>query len=254
VRTVVALLSSSLILASVGCKTDKKPAGGQTGSAAAGSATGSAAATPAPQTGSAAAGSAEASTKPETITLPKGDGTPAKKTAKAFTPEELEKLGALQYPGFEKVILNKGKGLDVRQITARPRLATTITITPCFDCVPIELDKWKAKEESLKQLLAEELRNLPDTIWEMGKTEVAGTPVIFTYQFGRFAGKDEMGNPIMAYSNAYVLYYNDGNNQIRVVAEYKDDPATREQMLEMAPREDLERLAKAFFDAYSHAW
>lgn len=250
-RTVVALLSSSLIIASVGCKTDKKPAAAQTGSAA-GSATGSAAAKPGTETGS-AAGSAQAS-KPGTITLPKGDGTPAKKTAKALTPEEFEKLSTLEYPGFEKVILNKGNGVDVRQITTRPRLATTITITPCFDCVPIDLDKWKAKEESLKQLLAEPLRKLPDTIWEMGKTEVAGTPVIFTYQFGRSDGKDAQGNPIMAFSNAYALYYNDGNNQIRVVAEYKDDPATREQMLEIAPKEDLERLAKAFFDAYSHAW
>ncbi|MDX2087483.1 MAG: hypothetical protein SFX73_06525 [Kofleriaceae bacterium] len=252
-RTLVALLSSSLIIASVGCKTDKKPTPGPSAGSAAGSATGSA-------SGSAAAkpitdnGSAEASGKPAPITLPKGDGTPAKKTTKALTPEEFAKLGDLEFPGFEKVILNKGNGVDVRQITQRPRLATTMTITPCFDCVPIELEKWKAKEETLKQLLAEPLRKLPDTIWEMGKTEVAGTPVIFTYQFGRSDGKDEQGNPIMAFSNAYALYYNDGNNQIRVVAEYKDDPATREQMLEIAPREDLERLAKAFFDAYTHAW
>jgi hypothetical protein len=51
-----------------------------------------------------------------------------------------------------------------------------------------------------------------------------------------------------------VLYYNDGVNKIRVVAEYKDDPATREEMLTVAPKEDLEKLGKAFFDAYTHAW
>lgn len=252
-RTLVAFLSSSLLIVSAGCKTDKKAAPQTTGSAAAGSATGSAAGS---ATGSATAanGSADASGKPAPITLPKGDGTPAKKTAKALTPEEFEKLANLEYPGFEKVILNKGNGVDVRQITARPRLATTITITPCFDCVPIELEKWKAQEESLKQLLAEPLRKAPDTIWEMGQTEVAGTPVIYTYQFGRHEEKDNMGSPVLAFSNAYALYYNDGNNQVRVVAEYKDDPATREQMLEIAPKEDLERLAKAFFDAYTHAW
>jgi hypothetical protein len=63
-----------------------------------------------------------------------------------------------------------------------------------------------------------------------------------------------MGNPIGAFSDAYALYYNDGVNQIRVVAEYKDDPTTREDMLAIAPKEDLERLAKAFLAAYTHAW
>lgn len=250
-RTLVVALSSCLFVAGAGCKTDKtattnKAAGsGSAAGSAAGSATGS---------GSGSADSTTASTKPDPITLPKGDGTPAKKTAKALTPEEFEKLAAIEYPGFEKVLLNKGNGVDVRHLTQRPRLATTVTITPCFDCVPMELDKWKAKEASLKGLLPDELRSLPDTIWEMGKIDVSGTPAVFTYQFAKSDGKDDMGNPTGAFSNAYALYYNDGNNQIRVVAEYKDDPATREQMLEIAPKEDLERLAKAFLDAYTHAW
>ncbi|HVK85622.1 MAG TPA: hypothetical protein VM513_15990 [Kofleriaceae bacterium] len=244
-------LCATLLIAGAGCKTDKKASTAQTGS---GATAGPAASSGSATAGSGSAGSGAASTKPAAITLPKGDGTPAKQTTKPLTPPEFDKLAELEYPGFEKVLLNKGNGVDVRHITPRPRLATTVTITPCFDCVPMELEKWKAKEASLKALLAEELRNLPDTIWEMGKTEVAGTPAIFTYQFGKTDGKDDNGNPVGAFSNAYAIYYNDGKNQIRVVAEYKDDPATREQMLEIAPKEDLERLAKAFLDAYTHAW
>ena len=65
---------------------------------------------------------------------------------------------------------------------------------------------------------------------------------------------DDTGQPQGSYSNAYVLYFNDGINQIRVVAEYKDDAMSREDMLKVAPREDLEKLAKSFLDAFTHAW
>ena len=61
--------------------------------------------------------------------------------------------------------------------------------------------------------------------------------VIATYQFGMLDGKDEQGQPQGAYSNAYAIYFNDAVNQIRVVAEYKDDWVTRADMLAIAPRE-----------------
>ena len=117
----------------------------------------------------------------------------------------------------------------------------------------MDLEKWKAKGDAMKVLLAEDLRSLPDTIFEIGKTDLNGQPVIFTYQFGILSGKDENG-PTGSFSNAYALYYNDNVNQIRVVAEYKDDWQTREDLMRIAPREDLEKLARAFLDAYTHAW
>jgi len=165
----------------------------------------------------------------------------------------LARRGKIAYPGFKRDTINEENALDVRHTTPRPMISTTVTMTKCFQCTPMELDKWKSKEAALKALLPEELRNRPDTIFEIGKTEAAGTTVMYTYQFGQFYGKDEAG-PTGSFTNAYILYFNDGVNQIRVVAQYKDDPTTREDMLAIAPKEDLERLAKAFFDAYTHQW
>ena len=232
------------VFALAGCGSKKEPAKTDTGSGSAGS--GSAAAKPAD-------GSAAAAKGPN-LKVPKGDGTPPKATAKALDKDAFEKLSKLEFPGFTPLVRNKDGQLDVRHITPRPVLATTVTIMPCFDCLPMELDKWKAKEAGLKMLLAEPLRDRPDTTWELGKTELHGQPLIFTYQFGHTSGMDDQGNPESAFSNAYALYYNDGKNQIRVVAEYKDDPLNREDLKAIAPREDLEKLAKGFLDAYTHAW
>jgi hypothetical protein len=49
--------------------------------------------------------------------------------------------------------------------------------------------------------------------------------------------------------------YNDGINQIRVMAQYADDAvAGIDQLLAIAPPDDLERLAVAFASFYLHAW
>jgi hypothetical protein len=233
-----------IVIALVGCGSKKEPAKTDTGS---GSATpGSAAAKP--------AGGSASGAKGLNISLPKGDGTPPKATAKVLDKEAFEKLSKLEFPGFAPIVRNKDNQLDVRHVTPRPVLATTVTIAPCFDCLPMELDKWKAKEAGLKMLLAEPLRDRADTTWEMGATDLHGQPVIFTYQFGHTSGTDDQGNPEGAFSNAYALYFSDGKNQIRVVAEYKDDPMSREDLKAIAPREDLEKLAKGFLDAYTHAW
>jgi hypothetical protein len=58
----------------------------------------------------------------------------------------------------------------------------------------------------------------------------------------------------MGFTDAYIVYYNDGVNQIRVIASYKDDPTTTEELKKLAPKEDLEALALAFLDVYTHAW
>ena len=248
-RTLAVL--ASLLFALSACKTDKKP------EAKAGSGSAVATKPSEPTAGSGSGSAAPTAGEPDkraAIELPKPDGTPLKKRETQLDQAGFDELAKVEVPGFEKKVRNQSGGLDVRFSTPRPKLAVTVTVAPCFDCTPIELEKWKAKEATLKQLLIEELRDRPDTIWELGQTEVSGTPAIFTYQFGHFFGKDDLGNPSGGFSNAYILYWNDGKNQIRVVAEYKDDPTSREDMLEIAPREDLEKLARSFLDLFTHKW
>ena len=234
------------LIALAGCKTDKK-ASPATGSGSAGSGSAGSNAAESGSAGSNAVG------KGEVVKLPKSDGTPPKKTTKPIEQADVDRLVKLDWEGFQKTDRTGGKSFEVRLTTSRPRLAVTVTITPCFDCIPMDLEKWKAKGDAMKVLLAEELRSLPDTVFELGKADLNGQPVIFTYQLGYQSGEDKNG-PVGAFSNAYALYYNDNVNQIRVVAEYKDDWVTREDMQRIAPREDLEKLARAFLDAYTHAW
>ncbi len=243
-RTLVVVLGLAL---AIGCKSKSNGQAAQgSGSAGSGSA------------GSAAAGSANTGQTGSTeIKLPKLSGTPANKTTKPIDKATTEKLAALEFPGFVKDVRKADdKALDVRhKTTTRPKLGATINAAPCTDCIPLELAKWQAIANALKaQLLPDELRNRPDTVFELGETEVNGQKLIYTYQVGHFFGKDELNQPQGSYSDAYALYFNDGINQIRIVAEYKDDAMSREDMLKVAPREDLEKLARAFFDAFTHAW
>ncbi len=252
---VVSVLAAAACLA--GCKTDPKQApaaqaGSGSGSAgsAGGAVAGSAIRVAPPAAGSAGSGSDARGP----IALPRGTGAPPRKTTTKLAAADFGRLGALEFPGFKSKVREQKEALDVRHSTPRPTIATTVTITPCFDCPAMELAAWKAREASLRLLIGPELRDRPDTVWEMGQTELNGAPVIFTFQLGHHFGKDDNGNPTAAFSNAYALYFNDGTNQIRVVTEYKDDPVAREDLALVAPREDLEKVARAFLDAYTHAW
>jgi hypothetical protein len=218
--------------------------------------------TPPPAVGSGSAPAAKKAPEPKNtapmgdkLTLPKDDGTPPKKSDKPLDPTIGDAMLKLDFPGFEKQDRTTKSAFEVRLLTSRPRLAITVTITPCMSCTPMALDQWQPKKAGLQQqLLAEELRNLPDTKWEIETVDLNGTPAIGTYQFGMLDGKDEQGQPQGAYSDAYALYFNDGVNQIRAVAEYKDDWVTRADMQSIAPKDDLKKLARAFTLAYTHAW
>jgi len=210
-------------------------------------------------TGSGSAGSAApAGEKPNEIVLPPLTGTPPIKTTKPLDKAKSEEITkSLDFNGFSKDVRRADDaGIDVRyKTTVRPRLAVTINATKCFDCQPMELEKWKPKADSLKVLIGPELKDRPDTTFDFGMTDVGGTPVVFSYHVGYSIPASPSDETPGAYAHAYALYFNDGVNMIRVVAEYKDDvPKTREDMLNLAPREDLEKLAKAFFDAYVHVW
>jgi hypothetical protein len=196
-------------------------------------------------------GSSAPKTAPD-IVLPAGPGTPPDKTTKPLDIEKLKKLSQMTFPGFQiEPRAASEKVLELRQKTEdHPKIWATVTIQPCFDCVPMDLPKWKEKTDSLKLFLTDELKSAPDTVFEVGATDLHGAPMIYTYQLAQFAGSGHG-----AYSHAYCLYYNDGINSIRVLAQYKDDPmATKEAMAQAVPRTDLENVAKAFVDVYTHAW
>ncbi|HWO23029.1 MAG TPA: hypothetical protein VNO30_30015 [Kofleriaceae bacterium] len=204
-----------------------------------------------PPTGSAGA------PEPTVLDLPRASRSAPKKTTKPLDKAAYEKMSGPDYPGWTKDIrLLDAKALEVRYKSATPPiLSVTIAASPCFDCIPMELPKWKAKEDALKNLLLPELRERKDTVFEVGEVKLAGAPLIYTYQLahGYVLGEDQ--NRQGPYSHAYTVYHNDGINQIRVTAQYADQPvATRDELVNLAPRDDLQKIALAFLDAYTHAW
>jgi hypothetical protein len=202
-------------------------------------------------------GSAGAPT-PNVLDLPRSSRSAPIRTTRPLDKAGYEKMASLDYPGWTKDLRYLGdKALEVRYKTqARPTLSVTIAASPCFDCIPLEVPRWKAKEDALKSLLLlPELRERKDTMFEVGEVKLAGAPLIFTYQLahGYVPGEDQ--NRQGPYSHAYTVYHHDGINQIRVTAQYADDPvATREELVNLAPKGDLQQIALAFLDAYTHAW
>jgi hypothetical protein len=108
----------------------------------------------------------------------------------------------------------------------------------------------------MRSVSLEVLKDSPDITWEMGMTKMNGAPVVYTYQVGTSAGSGSatIGGEGFSFTDNYVAYYNDGVNQIRVVGAYKDDPASKNDLIKMAPKDDLQALALAFLDVYTHAW
>jgi hypothetical protein len=211
---------------------------------------------PQPAANGSAAGSAAG---PEHILyFPKASGSGPVKTDQPLDKARNEKMSSLDVAGWNKEIrFISDKSLEVRYKTEkRPILSVLILAGPCFDCIPPELPKWKAKEDALKNVLPPELRERKDTLFEIGEVKLAGAPLIYTYQLAHGVGPDE--DPAQQqgpYSHAYIAYHNDGVNQIRVTASYADMPvATREDLASVISRGDLEKLALAFLDAYTHAW
>lgn len=227
---------------------------------------------PAPTTGP--GGASGASNIAPDIHLPKRSGRAPVVTTAPLDVATYEKLQRLTFSGFEVRTrsLDSANGLELRQITAdRPRIWATITIAPCQprallgDCTALTVAAWQARAAELKAaLLHPDIAAAPDTVFEIAATTINDVTWIYQYQFGQTqpassaqtsATGDARRAGEYAWSHAYVLYYNDGHNQIRVVAEYKDDPAaSKEAMAKLVPRTDLENIAKAFADAYTQAW
>lgn len=205
--------------------------------------------------GSAAMAGSDMRPAPDLV-LPRGDGTPPKKTTAPLGKADFEKLSKIEYPGFTAEVRTVGeKVFEVRHKTKdHPRMWAVVTIQDCFDCVPMELAKWKAKEQEIKAINLESLKNVPGIDWELGQIDLHGQPVIYAYQVGTGNGSADEGGTPYSFTNNYVAYYNDGVNQIRVVAAYKDDPVAKADLIRIVPKADLQALALSFLDAYTHAW
>ncbi len=189
------------------------------------------------------------------LQLPHSEGGPPKKTTRPHTKADYEKLAKLEFPGFTAMVRTVGeKVFEVRQVTqGHPRFWATVTIKHCLDCVPMELPKWQAKEEELKVLLGP-LKGMPNVKFEVGQTVSNGAPVMYTYQIGDGTSPGDEGGTHQHFTDAFAAYYNDGINEIRVIAEYKDDPKAAFELAKIAPKEHLAMLALSMIDVYTHAW
>jgi hypothetical protein len=184
--------------------------------------------------------------------LPHGDGTLPKLTKTSpIDKDAIAKLRGLDFPGFTKEVRgDEDSFVLVLRTEDRPKLKVTTQIHPCKGgCVPIELAKWQARTD-LEDLMSKELKASQDTKFQIGSTDLNSQPMIFTYQNGLL--KTGEGTH---FTDTYVLWFNDGKNEIRVIATYNDNiPDSVAAMLAMAPEADLENLAKAFMDVYTQAW
>ncbi len=202
------------------------------------------------------------------IVLPRGSGGPPHKTTGPLSQATMLGFQKATFKGFQTQphAVSVERGTEVSYITEdRPRIVATVTIAPCSDkavigtCVPMTVDAWTARTNDLKKMIPPDLRDLPDTKFEVGSVKFHDTDLIFTFQLGQTTGTksegSQAGMAYIEYTYAYILYYNDGYNQIRVVAELKDDASpTREQMIKTVPRGDLVATANAFFDITTQNW
>lgn len=189
------------------------------------------------------------------LILPRADGTPPKKTTTPLTKADYERLAQLEYPGFVRDVRALTDDIfEVRHKTKdHPKLWAEVMVKPCSDCLPMELDKWKAREAELRAKTLESLKDTPGIDWELGETELNGQKVIYIHQIGT-TNAPGPGGGAYSFTNAYIAFYNDGVNEIRVIGSYKDDPVTRQGLEQLAPKEDLRALALSFLDVFTHAW
>ena len=235
----------ALVAFSIGCKERQVAPAAQPGSGTA---------TAAADAAGVASGSAPKD--PQVLELPKLSGKPPAKTKTKHTQAEYEKLGKLEYPGWKRDLRRALPNvLDVVHTTEqRPKISVRVTMSACVKCLPMDVEKWRAEKESLRQTLQQELRDKPDTVFEIGEVTVGGAKVMTSYQLGVNFSSDEHG-PMGAYSNALTFYFNDGINQIKMVVHYADDAlTTKEALVQLVPREHLERIGIAFIDQYLQAW
>lgn len=265
-RAVVAALGLAASLASPGCQsgvTMPPPgASGSDSSAAMRAAPPSppiAAAPPSPAAPPPAVAEEPPGPVPSHIRLPRSAESPPRRTLRPLRRPQLARLAAIEFPDFERQDRDAGDSMiEFRHVTrTRPRLGVTVSLGACPRprCPSLALARWNARRAELLRALPASLAGRADTRLEIATRKIAGVPAISIYELGYAGGADDRDQPSADYIDAYIVHYNDGVNQLRVMAHYIDDTVGGiEQMLALAPREDLEKLAVAFASYYMHAW
>jgi hypothetical protein len=193
------------------------------------------------------------------IKLPALSGKPPASTSKPLTKVQFDELAKLGFEAFTTdVRTSNDELLGIRhELKNRPKIAVQVVIRPCSSsaaCNPMQLDKWS--KDALRKEIVLPLRDAPNLTFELGTTELeGGVKGIWSYTLGKFDGPDASGEERHQYVNAYVLYYNNSINQIRVSTVYADDAlASKDALARATPREDLEKVGKALLDSYVQAW
>ena len=141
---------------------------------------------------------------------------------------------------------------DSLSVTLTPKVAAgkgpqrvRFQVDKCLNCVPMDKAQWEARKAELLLLVPAEIRDKPDTIYEIGEASVAGLKVVYIYQ----AGVHVVPNDTQTVSHAYTLRWNDGVNQIFVQAWDISSPtsASVAHLVTVVPRADLEAQAAAAF-------
>jgi hypothetical protein len=162
-----------------------------------------------------------------------------------WSAKEIEEIAKISFDGFTNNPMNiNADGASIRQYgNPRPKTYATVRVNPCLDCVPMDLAKWKEKEAALKAItISENLLKLPDTEYSLADADIGGKKMISAYQLG-------YGNHL--YSHAVTLYYNDGVNEVSIIAQYADNMTIdRVTMTKLVPREKLEGMAAMMMAAY----
>jgi hypothetical protein len=175
--------------------------------------------------------------------VPSGPGVPIDKAI-------LEAITKLPFGGGELKVLTVEDGLMSMTVTPKttPPAATRrsrLTISRCLNCVPMDKAQWQARKADLLLLIPAELRDKPDLIFEIGDATIAGQKVIYVYQ----AGVHVVPNDLQTVSHAYTINWNDGVNQIHIIAYDAANPTSQAvaHLVTIVPRAELEALAAATF-------
>lgn len=202
-------------------------------------------------------------------TNPNGGGTGSARTGSAgtaprarpaapFDQAAYEAISKLDFGGAPVQVLElSDSGLALRvsptPATGEQPIVATIRLGRCLNCIAIDRAAWVARTAELEQLLPKEVRDKPDTVFEVSDATAAGTKVIYVYQLAVFAIGGLDGKPLEKAINthAYTLHWNDGVNQVQVSVKDASPPdaPTVQQLATKVPRARIEKLASDLFVA-----
>lgn len=187
-------------------------------------------------------GAASCRDKPAAVAPP--PGTPAMaRPAQTRTLPKLDELAArLDVPGYAKAIRARDAAfLDVT-FTREP-IVVTATVSGCLAC---GLRAATADRSTLAVTVPPALRDRADLVLEISEASLDGAPAVGVYQLAFTPA---------VWTHAATLYYDDGVTQLRVIAAATSGAVdSREALLRLGSRAELERAAATVAGAITRAW